>query len=67
MASKNGSYQLSQWNLTGLFPAHDSAEMKAAFENVESQVKIFEAKRPQLAADMDQAGFMDMVSISHLS
>ena len=70
MASKNGSYQLSQWNLTGLFPAHDSAEMKAAFENVESQVKIFEAKRPQLAADMDQAGFMDMVremeSISRL-
>ena len=70
MASKNGSYQLSQWNLTGLFPAHDSAEMKAAFENVERQVKTFEAKRPQLAADMDQGSFMDMVremeSISRL-
>jgi len=70
MASKNGSYQLSQWNLTGLFPAHDSAEMKAAFENVERQVKTFEAKRPQLAAHMDQGSFMDMVremeSISRL-
>jgi len=70
MAYKNGSYQLSQWNLTGLFPAHDSAEMKAAFENVERQVKTFEAKRPQLAADMDQGSFMDMVremeSISRL-
>jgi oligoendopeptidase F len=61
MVSKNGSYQLSQWNLTDLFPAHNSAEMKAAFENVESHVKTFEAKRPQLAADMDQGSFMDMV------
>jgi len=70
MVSKNGSYQLSQWNLTDLFPAHNSAEMKAAFENVERQVKTFEAKRPQLAADMDQGSFMDMVremeSISRL-
>ena len=61
MVSKNGSYQLSQWNLTDLFPAHDSAEMRAAFENVESHVKTFEAKRPQLAADIDQGSFMDMV------
>jgi oligoendopeptidase F len=58
---KNGSYQLSRWSLSDLFPSHDSPEMKAAFENVESRVENFEAKRPQLAPDIDQAEFMEMV------
>jgi oligoendopeptidase F len=59
--SKNGSYQLSRWSLSDLFPSHDSAEMKAAFENVESRVENFEAKRPQLVPDIDQEEFMEMV------
>jgi oligoendopeptidase F len=58
---KNGSYQLSRWSLSGLFPSHDSAEMKAAFENVESRIEDFAAKRPQLAPAIDQAEFMDLV------
>lgn len=61
MTSKNGTYELTDWDLTDLFPAHDSSEMQAAFENVESRVENFEAKRPQLAADMDQDAFMGMV------
>lgn len=61
MTSKNGTYELTKWDLTDLFPAHDSPEMQAAFENVESRVENFEAKRPQLAADMDREPFMRMV------
>lgn len=61
MTSKNGTYELTDWELTDLFPAHDSPEMQAAFDNVESRVENFEAKRPQLAADMDQEPFIRMV------
>lgn len=61
MTSENRSYQLAEWNLNDLFPSHVSPEMKAAFENVDNRVESFAAKRPQLAPDIGEKAFMEMV------
>ncbi len=54
-------YTLSPWSLSDLFPAHDSPEMKAAFDELEARVAEFEALRPELAPDMPVEAFLDVV------
>jgi oligoendopeptidase F len=54
-------YQLSRWSLGDLFPAHDSAEMKAAFVDVESKVADFETKRSLLNDEIASDDFMALV------
>ena len=54
-------YQLSRWSLGDLFPAHDSAEMKAAFVEVESKVADFETKRSLLNNEITSDDFMALV------
>ncbi len=55
------TYPQTQWSLTDLFPAHDSLEMKAAFDELEKRVADFETRREQLAADMPQETFLEIV------
>lgn len=56
------SYQLKRWSLFDLFPSHDSAEMKAAFKEVEEKVAAFETRRQDLIPDITPAAFMELVS-----
>ncbi|MFZ5807908.1 MAG: M3 family oligoendopeptidase [Chloroflexota bacterium] len=64
------SYQLSPWSLQDLFPSHDGPEMKQAFADLDAQVASFEARRPQLTAEISQPVFMELVRqlevINHL-
>ena len=57
------TYKLSPWNLSDLFSAHDSAEMKAAFDELDEKVIEFEALRPSLAPSMTVDAFLDAVRL----
>lgn len=65
------NYTLSRWSLSDLFPANDSPEMKAAFDQLESGVTVFEKRRLQLNGEISQADFMDIIreyeKLNHLS
>lgn len=54
-------YKQSPWNLSDLFPAHDSPEMKAAFDELDGKVIEFEALRPTLSAEISDEAFMSAV------
>jgi oligoendopeptidase F len=54
-------YQLSRWSLGDLFPAHDSQEMKAAFEEIKAKVTNFEAKRSMLNDEITPDNFMALI------
>jgi oligoendopeptidase F len=54
-------YQLSRWSLGDLFPAHDSQEMKAAFEEIKARVADFESKRDMLNDDIVHDDFMALI------
>jgi oligoendopeptidase F len=54
-------YQLSRWSLGDLFPAHDSEEMKAAFEEIKAKVADFEAKRSILTDEIAPDDFMALI------
>ena len=55
------TYTLSPWSLADLFPAHDSPEMKAGFDELDEKVIEFEALRPNLSPDMTEEAFLDAV------
>jgi oligoendopeptidase F len=55
------TYSLGKWDLSDLYPAHDSAEMKKAFEELEAQITAFEAYRDKLDPQMDVEEFMSAV------
>jgi oligoendopeptidase F len=57
------TYKLSPWNLSDLFPAHDSPEMKAAFDELDEKVIKFEALRPSLAPAMTAEAFLEAVRL----
>jgi oligoendopeptidase F len=54
-------YALKRWSLDDLYPAHDSKEMKEAFEAVEKRIGEFEGWRDKLSAEMDFEEFMDII------
>ncbi len=55
------AYELGKWDLSDLFPAHDSAEMKEAFKTLEEFVANFEGYREKLSPEMDVEEFMNIV------
>ena len=57
-------YTLTKWNLGGLYPAFDSPDLQAAFDNVEEQVTSFEGVRNKLNPDMDSETFLEVVRAS---
>jgi len=58
------AYTLTKWNLGGLYPAFDSPDLQAAFDNVEEQVTSFEGVRNKLNPDMDSETFLEVVRAS---
>lgn len=54
-------FELSRWDLSDLFPGHDTQEMEQAIEALKARVAEFEGMRPKLSADMDAEEFLDMV------
>jgi len=58
------AYTIKKWDLTQLYPGSDSAELQAAFDNVEEQVASFEGVRGKLNADMDAETFLEVVRAS---
>jgi oligoendopeptidase F len=54
-------YELSRWSLADLFPAHDSDEMKAAFEEIKAKVADFESQRDMLNDDIAHDDFMALI------
>ena len=57
------TYTQKAWSLTDLFTGRDSDDMKVAFEELESRVSKFEEKRQQLADDISEEDFLQIVSI----
>jgi len=55
------TFTQSPWSLSDLFPAHDSPEMKAAFDELDVKVVEFEALRPSLSPEMPQAAFLNAI------
>ncbi len=56
-------YTQSPWNLSDLFPAHDSPEMKAGFDELDGKVVEFEALRTSLSADMPLEAFLNAIRL----
>jgi oligoendopeptidase F len=57
------NYTQSPWNLSDLFPAHDSPEMKVAFDELDGKVTEFEALRPSLTAEISPEAFLDAIHL----
>ena len=58
------AYSIKKWNLGELFPAMDSPELQAAFDNVEEQVTSFEGVRGKLKPDIEVENFLEVVRAS---
>jgi oligoendopeptidase F len=58
------AYSIKKWHLGELFPAIDSPELQAAFDNVEEQVTSFEGVRGKLKPDMEVENFLEVVRAS---
>jgi oligoendopeptidase F len=61
MNTTNLTLELSRWSLADLFPSQDSPEMKAAFDEMETRLAAFEARRPSLTPGISTADFMELV------
>jgi len=57
------NYTQSPWSLSDLFPAHDSPEMKVAFDELDGKVTEFEALRPSLTAEISPEAFLDAIHL----
>lgn len=55
------TYTQKRWSLAALYPAADSPEMKADFEEIERQTAAFEKMRPLLTDKISQTEFMSMI------
>ncbi len=56
------TYTQSPWSLSDLFPAYDSPEMKAGFDELDVKVVEFEALRPRLAPNLAEDTFMNLIT-----
>ncbi len=63
-------YTLSRWSLADLFPASESPQMAAAFDELDALVSAFETRRAQLSSEITVSNFLDVVrqleAITHL-
>jgi oligoendopeptidase F len=57
------TYTQSPWNLSDLFPAHESPEMKAGFDELDGKVVAFEAMRPGLSPEMPVDTFLELIHL----
>ena len=57
------TYTQSPWSLYDLFPAHDSPEMKAAFDELDVKVVEFEALRPSLSPEIPLEAFLNSIRL----
>jgi oligoendopeptidase F len=57
------TYKQTSWSLSDLFPAHDSPEMKAAFDELDVKVVEFETLRPSLSAVLPEGAFLDAIQL----
>ncbi len=57
------TYTQSPWNLSDLFPAHESPEMKAGFDELDGKVVAFEAMRQSLSPDMPVDAFLELIHL----
>jgi len=57
------TYTQSPWSLSDLFPAHDSPEMKAAFDELDVKVVEFEALRASLSPEMPVDAFLNAIGL----
>lgn len=55
------AYEQTRWSLKDLFPSRDSDEMKAAFENLEAEVRAFEARRSELVPEISPENLLALV------
>ena len=55
------TYTQSPWSLSDLFPAQDSPEMKAGFDQLDNMVVEFEAIRPSLSPEISEAAFLKAI------
>lgn len=55
------TFEQTRWSLDDLFPAYDSPETEAAFQDFEDRVAEFEGLRDRLTPAISQADFMDFV------
>jgi oligoendopeptidase F len=65
------AYQTTRWSLSDLFESQNSADMRAALDNLEALVAQFEKQRPRLQADISTEAFLlavkDYEAINHLA
>jgi oligoendopeptidase F len=60
--SETTTYTQARWSLADLFPASDSPRIEEMVKEMETRVSQFEAYRPRLTADLDQAAFKEMIA-----
>jgi oligoendopeptidase F len=58
------AYAQTKWNLGELYPAFDSPDLQAAFDNVDELVTSFEGVRNKLNPNMDSGTFQEVVRAS---
>ena len=57
------TFSQSPWNLSDLFPAQNSPEMKAGFDELDVKVVEFEALRPSLSPEMTLEAFLKAIHL----
>jgi oligoendopeptidase F len=55
------TYQQTRWSLADLFPGPKSAELDAAFVELEKQVEVLERRRAELTDDISTETFLSIV------
>lgn len=58
---ENGKYKQERWSLADLFPGPDSPELAKAREQLETLLSKFEAIREELAEDLSEARFQQIL------
>jgi len=58
---ENGKYTQERWSLEDLFPGLDSPEFAQARQDLEEQVKRFESTRGELAEDLTEPRFLEIL------
>ena len=57
------TYSQSPWSLSDLFPAQNSPEMRAGFDELDVKVVEFEALRPSLSPEVPQEAFLEAIHL----
>ena len=57
------TYTQSPWSLSDLFPARDSPEMKAGFDELDNMVVEFEAMRLSLSPEIPETAFLNAIEL----